>query len=213
MRLQVDQALAQGPQAKESRARETEACRRRSKARQQPRAEQITQFGCCPLSRQHERAGHCRVLAEVRHATSPSRARARCAGFVRANVRSRSPRAEAASAEGRFSTRSFAPLTSASARQCQDGETGARDPRHARSAVSPHAGVFGSGPTSAQFRHWSPGKVLDPDPSATLVTGSALVRRAGVAAVAGAVSPRGPSPCAVDVAAAGTLHRGGLGHL
>ena len=70
-RLQVDQALAQGPQAKKGRARETEACCRRSKARQQPRAEQITQFGCCPLSRQHERAGHCRVLAEVRQRRRP----------------------------------------------------------------------------------------------------------------------------------------------
>ena len=65
-RLQVDQALAQGPQAKKGRARETEACCRRSKARQQPTAEQITQFGCCPLSRRHERAGRCRALAERR---------------------------------------------------------------------------------------------------------------------------------------------------
>jgi hypothetical protein len=41
-RLEVDQALAQGPQAKKGRARETEACRRRSTARQQPTAERIT---------------------------------------------------------------------------------------------------------------------------------------------------------------------------
>src|SRR5437899_5766315 len=41
-RLQVDQALAQGPQAKKGRARETEACRRRSKERQQPTPERIT---------------------------------------------------------------------------------------------------------------------------------------------------------------------------
>jgi hypothetical protein len=48
-RLQVDQALAQGPEAKKGRARETEACRNRSKAQQQPTAERLTQFGCCPL--------------------------------------------------------------------------------------------------------------------------------------------------------------------
>jgi hypothetical protein len=65
-RLQVDQALAQGPQAKKGRARETEACCRRPRARQQPTAEQITEFGRCPLSRQHERARHCRVLAGTR---------------------------------------------------------------------------------------------------------------------------------------------------
>jgi hypothetical protein len=41
-RVQVDQALAQGAQAKKGRARETEACRRRSKERQQPAAERIT---------------------------------------------------------------------------------------------------------------------------------------------------------------------------
>src|SRR5207244_1184057 len=41
-RLQVDQALAQGPQAKKGRARKTEACRRRSKERQQPTPEWIT---------------------------------------------------------------------------------------------------------------------------------------------------------------------------
>ena len=41
-RLQVDQALAQGPQAKKGRARKTEACRRRSKERQQPTPERIT---------------------------------------------------------------------------------------------------------------------------------------------------------------------------
>src|SRR6266508_2955380 len=47
-RLQVDQALAQGPQAKKGRARETEACHRRSKARQQTTAERITQFRLLP---------------------------------------------------------------------------------------------------------------------------------------------------------------------
>jgi hypothetical protein len=69
-RLQVDQALAQGPEARKGRARETEGCCRRSKARQQPTAEQITQIGCCPLSRRHERAGHCRALAEERQGTN-----------------------------------------------------------------------------------------------------------------------------------------------
>src|SRR6266550_5268138 len=49
-RFQVEQTLAQGPQAKKGRARETKACRRRPKARQQPTAERITQLRRCPLS-------------------------------------------------------------------------------------------------------------------------------------------------------------------
>ena len=67
-RLQVDQALAQGPQAEKGGARKKKACRRRSKTWQQPTTERITHFGRCPFSWQHNRAGCCRVLAERRQA-------------------------------------------------------------------------------------------------------------------------------------------------
>jgi hypothetical protein len=103
----------------------------------------------------------CRILAEERHATSPSRARARCAGSsvqtcAPARLALKRPRQKGGSPPA------LAPLTSAAARQCQDGETGAHDPRRARSAVSPDARVFGSGSTSAQFQHWSPVEGCDP---------------------------------------------------
>jgi hypothetical protein len=93
-------------------ARKTKACRRRSKTWQQPTAERITQFGCCPFSWQHNRARRCRVLAGTRQRfplRPPQRApgprageeatgSSRCRGCVRPGRRlgSRRPRAGAA---------------------------------------------------------------------------------------------------------------------